>query len=152
MDNKSSAPLVDVEMTAIDAATISVGINTATINTSRKTDELLDALKNNRKRLQTLKNDYVAAVKSDGGVPSKPSGKRRMVYHEIFRIYGAMEALKNELTQRGAVFETDPNDHEHPNAAFKRLTAPKKPEPSDAVFWWIIISLILFFSLLLAFM
>jgi hypothetical protein len=144
MNTTSSAPSAD-DITATDAAVIRGGINTATINTSRKTEELVASLKNSRARLQTLKADYVAAVKSDGGVAAKVSGKRRMIFHEILRTYGAMESLKNELTQRGAAFEIDVNDHEHPNAAFKRLTAPKKTDPSEALFWYIVVAAILLF-------
>jgi hypothetical protein len=134
------------DITAVDAAVIRVGINTATINTARKTDELADSLKNSRARLQKLKNDYVDAVKSDGGgVDGKVSGKRRMIFHEILRTYGAMESLKNELTQRGATFDIDVNDHEHPNAAYKRLTAPKKTDPFDVDFWYYVIAAIVIF-------
>jgi len=142
--------LVDAELTAPDAALIAGGINTATINTARKTEDLLDALKNNRSRLQALKAEYVAAVKSDGGVAKNPSGKRRTIYHEILRTYGSMESLKNELTQRGAVFDLDDNDHEHPNAAFKRITAPPKPpDPFESTFWYIVASVIVLFLWLL---
>jgi hypothetical protein len=138
------------DITAVDAAVIRGGINTATINTARKTDELVDSLKNSRARLQKLKNDYVAAVKSDGGgVDGKVSGKRRMIFHEILRTYGAMESLKNELTQRGATFDVDVNDHEHPNAAYKRLTAAKKSDPSDG-FWYFVVAAILIFLWFLA--
>jgi hypothetical protein len=142
----TQAPSMD-DITAADATVIRGGMNTAVINTSRKTDELVDSLKNSRARLQTLKKDYVAAVKSDGGgVAGKVSGKRRMIFHEILRTYGAMESLKNELTQRGAAFDIDVNDHEHPNAAFKRLTAPPKmPDPFEAMFWYVVIAAILIF-------
>jgi hypothetical protein len=135
-----AAPSPDADIIAPDAAIIRGGINTATISTSRKTEDLLDALKNSRGRLQVLKTEYVNAVKSDGGVQKGPSSKRRMAYHEIMRTFGAMETLKNELAQRGATYDVDVNDHEHPNAAFKRITAPKKkPDPFEAVFWWYII-------------
>jgi hypothetical protein len=134
------------DITAVDAAVIRGGVNTATINTARKTEELVAALKNSRARLQTLKTDYVAAVKADGGgVAGKVSGKRRMIFYEITRTFGAMESLKNELTQRGAAFDIDVNDHEHPNAAFKRITAPKKVDPFDANFWYIVIIAIVLF-------
>jgi hypothetical protein len=129
---KMTTPGTDAEITSADAVVIQVGFNTATINTSRKTEDLIEALKNNRTRMNVFKADYTKAVKDDGGVEMKPSGKRRMLYHEILRTYGAMEGLKNELTQRGAMFETDVNDHEHPNAAFKRLTAPVKPKPNPS--------------------
>ena len=122
MENRSSAPFTDVEITAAEAAIIQGGFNTLAINTSRQTEELLEALKNNRGRLEALKAEYTQSVKSDGGVHGKPSSKRRMIYHEIMRTYGAMEGLKNELTQRGANFDFDVNDHEHPNAAFKRIS------------------------------
>jgi hypothetical protein len=146
MDEKLSAPSVDADINAPDAAIIRIGVNTATINTSRKTEELLEALKSNRKRLKDFKDDYVKVTKADGGIPGKISGKRRTVFYEIMRTHGAMEALKNEMTQRGAVFEVDVNDHEHPNAAYKRLTAPpKKADPFDDVFWYIVVGVILLF-------
>jgi hypothetical protein len=139
-------PFADADLTAPDAALIPGGIYTAAINTARKTEDLLNALKNNRSRLQTLKAEYVAAVKSDGGVAKAPSGNRRTIYYEILRTYGSMESLKNELTQRGAVFDLDANDHEHPNAAFKRITAPAKPpDPFESTFWYIVASLIVLF-------
>jgi hypothetical protein len=145
MNTTSPPPSMD-DITAVDAAVIRGGVNTATINTARKTEELVAALKNSRARLQTLKTDYVAAVKADGGgVAGKVSGKRRMIFYEITRTFGAMESLKNELTQRGAAFEIDVNDYEHPNAAFKRMTAPKKTDPSDVNFWYFVIAAILLF-------
>jgi hypothetical protein len=146
MDNKSAAPSPDADIIAPDAAIIRGGINTATINTSRKTEDLLAALKSNRSRLQTLKAEYANAVKSDGGLQKGPSSKRRITYHEIMRTFGAMETLKNELAQRGAAYDVDVNDHEHPNAAFKRITAPKKKaDPFEAVFWWYIVLSVLVF-------
>jgi hypothetical protein len=151
MNDPLSAPSVDADINAPDAAIIRISVNTATINTSRTTNELLDALKSNRGRLKTLKDDYVKATKSDGGIPGKISGKRRTVFYELLRTHGAMEALKNELTQRGAVFDVDVTDHEHPNAAYKRLTAPpKKPDPFDDVFWYAVVAVILFFLWIIA--
>jgi hypothetical protein len=145
MDDKLSAPSVDADINAPDAAIIRIGVNTATINTSRKTEELLEALKSNRGRLKVLKDEYVKVTKSDGGIPGKISGRRRTIFYEIMRTHGAMESLKNEMTQRGAVFEVDVNDHEHPNAAYKRLTAAKKTDPFDDVFWYIVVGVILLF-------
>jgi hypothetical protein len=150
MDDKLSAPSVDADINAPDAAIIRISVNTATINTSRKIEELLEALKSNRSRLKNLKDEYVKVTKSDGGIPGKISSRRRTIFYEIMRTHGAMEALKNELTQRGAVFEVDVNDHEHPNAAYKRLTAPKKTDPFDDVFWYIIVGVIVLFLWLLA--
>jgi hypothetical protein len=150
MNTKPSAPSADADLTAPDAAQIPGGVNTAIISTARKTEDLLDALKKNRGRLQALKNEYVAAVKSDGGVAKVPSGKRRTIYHEILRTYGSMESLKNELTQRGAAFDLDANDHEHPNAAFKRMTAPPTPpDHFEAMFWYIVASVTVLFLWLL---
>jgi hypothetical protein len=146
MDNKLAAPSPDADIIAPDAAIIRGGLNTATINTSRKTEDLLAALKSNRSRLQTLKSEYANAVKSDGGVQKGPSSKRRITYHEIMRTFGAMETLKNELAQRGATYDIDVNDHEHPNAAYKRIMAPKKKaDPFEAVFWWYIVLSVLVF-------
>jgi hypothetical protein len=145
MNDQLSAPSVDADINAPDASIIRISVNTATINTARKAEELSDALKSNRTRLKNLKDEYVKVTKSDGGVPGKISGKRRTVFYEIMRTHGAMEALKNELTQRGAVFEVDVNDHEHPNAAYKRLTAPKKTDPFDDVFWYVVVGVILLF-------
>jgi hypothetical protein len=137
----------DADITSTDAVVIQGGFNTATINTSRKTEDLVEALKNNRARLNGFKADYTKAVTADGGVAEKPGGKRRMLYHEIMRTYGAMEGLKNELTQRGANFEIDVNDHEHPNAAFKRLTtAVKKPAGgSGLMLMYLILCVLAFF-------
>jgi hypothetical protein len=146
MNDQLSAPSVDADINAPDASIIRISVNTSTINTSRTANDLLIALKGNRDRLKNLKDEYVKATKSDGGIPGKISGKRRTIFYEIMRTHGAMEALKNELTQRGAVFEVDVNDHEHPNAAYKRLTAaPKKPDP-DA-FWYIVFGVIVLFFL-----
>jgi hypothetical protein len=143
MDNKSSPLFMDAEMTAAGAAVIQGGFDIVTIDKTRKTDDLMDALKNNRARLQVLKADYVKAVLADGGVQNAPSSKRRAVFHELMRTYGAMEGLKNELTQRGANFEIDVNDHEHPNAALKRLTTPvSKPNSFGLMFWYLLISVI----------
>jgi hypothetical protein len=150
MDDKLSAPAVDADINAPDASIVRIGVNTATINTSRKTEELLEALKSNRGRLKALKDEYVKVTKTDGGIPGKISGKRRTIFYEILRTHGAMEALKNEMTQRGAVFDVDVNDHEHPNAAYKRLTAPKKTDPFDDVFWYIVVGVILLFLWLYA--
>jgi hypothetical protein len=150
MDDKSSAPSVDADINAPDATIIRISVNTATINTSRKTEELLAALKSNRSRLKDLKDEYVKVTKSDGGIPGKISGKRRMFYNEIMRTHGAMETLKNELTQRGAVFDVDVNDHEHPSAAYKRLTAAKKTDPLEDVFWYIVLAVIVFFLWMIA--
>jgi hypothetical protein len=138
----------DADITAANAAVIQGGFNTATINTARKTEDLVDALKNNRARLNGFKAEYTKAVQADGGIAAGPSGKRRMLFHEILRTYGAMEGLKNELTQRGANFDIDVNDHEHPNAAFKRLTTPApKPNTSSAVMMLYLILCVLVFFL-----
>jgi hypothetical protein len=155
MDNQSSAPSspapspsaasIDAELTAADATIIQQsGFTIPAIKTERKTEELLEALKNNRGRLNGLKDDYVKAAKDDGGISSKPSIMRRMVYLEIMRMYVAMEGIKNELTQRGANFEFDFNDQEHPNAAFKRLTAlVPKSNPFGVMFWYLLLSMML---------
>jgi hypothetical protein len=145
MDDQSSPP-TDAELTTTEAPTIQGGY-TATINTARTTAEILSALNNNRKRLQELKDDYAKAVKVDGGVKSKPSGKRRMIFHEIKRVHGAMEGLKNELTERGEKFEIHPNDHEHPNAALERMAAEaakKAAGSSDDMFWFFMAAVAVF--------
>ena len=130
------------EMTAAEATVIQGGFTIPDINAERKTQDLLEALKSNRDRLKNLKDEYVKAVKDDGGVANTPSSKRRMVYHEIMRMYVAMEGIKNELTQRGANFEFDFNDQEHPNAAFKRLTAPVKSSSFGLMFWYLLLSVL----------
>jgi hypothetical protein len=136
----------DADITSGDAVVIQGGFNTATINTSRNTVDLVDALKNNRARLNDFKEEYKKAVVVDGGIAAKPSGKRRMLFQEIMRTYGAMEGIKNELTQRGANFDIDVNDHEHPNAAFKRLTAPKKePSSNGLMMVYLILCVLVFF-------
>ncbi len=148
MDEKSSA--LDAEITAIRdtilQGTFTVVAVTAA-NAQRKTEELVEALKNNRGRLQVLKADYAKAVQADGGLQAAISGKRRAIFYEIMRTYGAMEGLKNELTQRGANFDIDVNDHEHPNAAFKRITAPgPKPKSSGVMLLYLVLSVAVFFA------
>jgi hypothetical protein len=147
MDDKSSAPSVDAEITAAGDTILQGSYSTFAINIQRNTADLLDALKNNRGRLQGLKADYTKVVVTDGGLGSAISSKRRAIFHEIMRAYGAMEGLKNELTQRGANFDIDVNDHEHPNAAFKRLTAaPPKPDYTfGLMFWYLLISMVVLF-------
>jgi hypothetical protein len=56
-----------------------------------------------------------------------------------------MEGLKDALTQRGANFDIDDNDHEHPNAAFKRLTTTtvKKSGISAVTFWYLLLSMVI---------
>jgi hypothetical protein len=144
MDDQSSPS--DAEITTTESPTIQGGY-TATINTLRTTEEILNALNSNRKRLQELKDEYVKVVKADGGVKSKPTGKRRMIFHEIKRVHGAMEGLKNELTERGEKFDIHPNDHEHPNAALERMAteAAKKAAGSyDDISWFFIAAVAIF--------
>jgi hypothetical protein len=110
------------------------------------TEVLLDALKSNRGRLRDLKAEYTKVILVDGGIQSAISNKRRLIFYEIMRIYAAMEGLKNELMQRGAVFDIDVNDYEHPNAAFKRLTAPvNKRNLFGPMFWYLLISMVFLF-------
>jgi hypothetical protein len=145
MEDSSTAPS-DAEMTTTESPTIQGGY-TVTVNTSRTSQEILTALNSNRGRLNDLKTDYAAAAKADGGVKSKPSGKRRMIFHEIKRIYGAMEGLKNELTQRGEKFDIHPNDHEHPNAAVARIdveAAKKAAGSNDDMSWFFMAAVIIF--------
>jgi hypothetical protein len=147
MESKSSAPSVDAELTAERDTILQGSYVTFTVDVQRKTEELLNALKNNRSRLQLQKAEYTKAVQKDGGVHSAISSRRRAIFHELMRTYGAMEGLKNELTQRGANFDADVNDHEHPNAAFKRLTATvvKKPSAFGVMFWYLLISVVFVF-------
>jgi hypothetical protein len=146
MESKSSAPSMDAEITADRGTILQGSFITFTVENQRKTEDLLDALKNNRRRLQDQKVEYTKVVKADGGVHSAISSKRRAIFHEIMRTYGAMEGLKDELTQRGANFDVDVNDHEHPNAAFKRLTtAVKKPDVFGVMFWYLLISMVFLF-------
>jgi hypothetical protein len=149
MESKSSAqsaPSTDAEITADRETTLQGSYITFTVDDQRKTEDLLDALKNNRSRLQSQKTEYTKVVLNDGGVRSAISSKRRAIFHEIMRTYGAMEGLKNELTQRGANFDVDVNDHEHPNAAFKRLTTTvKKPDVFGVMFWYLLISVVFLF-------
>jgi hypothetical protein len=95
--------------------------NTVIITNSIKTEHLLATLEKSRVRLQVLKVQYMDAVRRDGGIQSNPSGKRRIKFHEIVHTIEAMEALKDELVLRGAHFDIDLYDHEHPNAAYKRV-------------------------------
>ena len=144
MESKSSALSLDAEITAVRDTIFPGAYTTIAVNNNqRKTEDLLEALKNNRTRLQGLKTDYTKAILDSGSVQSAVSSKRRAIFHEMMRMYGAMEGLKNELTQRGANFDIDVNDHEHPNAAFKRLTAPvNKPSPFGLMHLYLLISLV----------
>jgi hypothetical protein len=148
MEHRAYVPLLDAEITAASDAIIRGDVNPVAIDTSRKTEDLLDALKNNRSRLKILKDEYMKLVKIDGGVESPPSRQRQMVFHEIIRIYGAMEGIKDELTQRGAHFDIDILDNEHPNAAFARITAPPAANQNNSfgiMFWYIVLSTVIFF-------
>lgn len=138
---------MDAEISADRDTILQGSFITFTVDGQRKTEDLLGALKNNRNRLQAQKAEYAKAVKDDGGVHAAISSKRRAIFHEIMRTYGAMEGLKDALTQRGANFDIDVNDHEHPNAAFKRLTAPvkKKPNTFGVMFWYLLISMVFLF-------
>jgi hypothetical protein len=137
-------PAMDAEVTAIrDTIIIDDDFKITALDPSRKIEEVLDALKKNRSRLQELKADYTKVVKSEGGLIAAPSSKRRMIFYEIMRTYGAMEGLKDELAQRGARFDIDVNDHEHPNAAYKRLmTAKPNPFSSVVLSSYIILSVV----------
>jgi hypothetical protein len=115
------------------------------IYSSHETEDILDALKDSTARLQKLKAEYVAAVKSDGGIEGDVSGKRRLIFYGILRTIETMDTLMDELKRRGAVYEIDINYREHPNSAFERLTALRKAVPSEAVFWCVVIALILIF-------
>jgi hypothetical protein len=144
MTHEPSAAPTDADITATGVATIRGGFAAVIIDKTRTTEDLLDALKNNRSRLQTLKVEYVKAIDAGGGIKT-PSGRRRVIFHEIVRIYGAMEALKNELTQRGVDFEIDANDHEHPNAAYKRIRTAVNYSPGGVMFLYLVLSAIIFF-------
>lgn len=135
---------MDAEITAARDTILQGSYSSFAVSVQRNTEDLLGALKNNRGRLQGLKADYAKAVVTDGGLGSAISSRRRAIFHEIMRTYGAMEGLKNELTQRGANFDIDVNDHEHPNAAFKRLTAvpPKPAYTFGLMFWYLLISVV----------
>jgi hypothetical protein len=143
MADKSSAPSIEASMAASGDAIIHGSFNTVTIDVSRKTEDILDAVKNNRRRLQDLKVQYTVLVRKGGGLGSKPSRKRQMIFHEIIRTIEAMELLKNELIRRGAHFDIDEKDHEHPNAAYKRLMKVKSV--SLVVFWYVVFSLVVCF-------
>ncbi len=145
MENRAQAPFPDADMTAAGDAIIRNRLNLIAIDPSRKAEDLLTALENNRGRLKTLKNEYIALVKIDGGIENTPSKRRQMVFHEIMRTCGAIESIKDELTQRGASFDIDGLDDEHPNAAFRRITAPAvKPDSSRIVFYYVIFSVAIF--------
>jgi hypothetical protein len=144
MADKSSAPSIEASMAASGDAIIHGSFNTVNIDVSRKTEDILDAVKNNRRRLQDLKVQYTVLVRKGGGLESKPSRKRQMIFHEIIRTIEAMELLKNELIRRGAHFDIDEHDHEHPNAAYKRLMKVKSVS-FGVVFWYVVFSLVVVF-------
>jgi hypothetical protein len=118
---------MDAEITATRDTIVQGSFKTIAVDGSRNTEDILAALKSNRIRLQGLKAEYTKQIKSDGGY-QKLSGKRQMIFQEIMRTYGALEGIKDELTRRGAPFDIDVFDYEHPNAAYKRMTAVK-PKP-----------------------
>jgi hypothetical protein len=130
---------MDTELIATRDTIVQGSFKTIAIDASRKTDDILEALKNNRKRLLDLKAEYTKQVQTDGGVENKPSSRRQMIFQEIMRTYGALEGLKDELTRRGANFDFDVYDHEHPNAAYKRITAAA-PKPSNVTISSVVLS------------
>jgi hypothetical protein len=134
---------MDAEIAAARGTILQGSYTIFAVNVQRTTDDLLAALKSNRRRLTDLKADYTKAVLTDGGLQSAISAKRRAIFHEIMRTYGAMEGLKNELSQRGANFDLDVNDHEHPNAAFTRLTTPAtNPSPFGVMHLYLLVSVV----------
>jgi hypothetical protein len=145
MENRAHAPFPEADITATGDAIIRNRLNLIAIDPSRKTEDILTALENNRSRLKTLKSEYIKLVKIDDGIENSPSKKRQMVFHEIMRTCGAIESIKDELTQRGANFDIDGLDDEHPNAAFRRITAPAvKPDSSRIVFYYVVFSAVVF--------
>jgi hypothetical protein len=146
MDNKSSEPDVGINARgniSIDKSFNTTNKTTINIAASRTTDDISDALKNNRSFLKDLKVQYANLVVKDGGIERKASNKRIMIFEEILRTWGAMEALKNELIRRGVRFDLDEHDNEHPNAAYARIM--KVRQPDGAVFWYLVFAVIVFF-------
>jgi hypothetical protein len=141
MADKSSAP--SAEITSGKNTDIRDSFNTTIkIDASVKTEDVLEALRNNRRRLQDLKLEYAKLVQKDGGLNAKPSDKNKMIFNEIYRVWIAMEALKNELTARGAHYDMDVHDSENQYDAYKRL-AKIKPLSFGILFWYIVFSAII---------
>jgi hypothetical protein len=146
-DDDHCITCIETEITATRDTIIQGSVKINSIDAARKTEEILTALKNYRANLQQLKKDYTNQIKNDGGF-QKPSSKRQMIFQEIMHTYGALEGIKEELIRRGASFNIDVFDHEHPNAAYKRMTAePPKSKMTFSHFvlsWYLILSMIAF--------
>jgi hypothetical protein len=90
------------------------------VHTKQSTQEILEALDNNRRQFEPLREKYARAVLNDGGQDKPASRERKVYFKELNRLYSATEAIKDELRQRGSHYEIVVSDEEHPNAAYKR--------------------------------
>jgi hypothetical protein len=90
------------------------------VHTKQSTQEILEALDNNRRQFEPLREKYARAVLNDGGQDKSASRERKVYFKELNRLYSATEAIKDELRQRGSYYEIVVSDEEHPNAAYKR--------------------------------
>jgi hypothetical protein len=138
---------IDTEITATRDTIVQGSVKIIAMDAARKTEDISAALKSKRDSLKKLKTDYKKQIQDDGGF-QKPSSKRQMIFQEIMHTYGALEGIKEELTRRGAPFEIDVFDHEHPNAAYKRMTAEKPKSKMTfshyVLSWYLILSMIIF--------
>src|SRR5262245_7972171 len=119
--SSSSGPSIDADMKATGSIHIQDSFKIK-IDGSRKTEDIVEALKFNRACLHQLKFAYAKSVAATVGILSKPSKLRRTYYIEILRSCGAMEGCKDALLHRHEHFDLDQHDLEHPNDAYKRLT------------------------------
>ena len=83
-------------------------------------ENLLVALSKNREAMNPLQDRYAKLVHKDGGVDKPASRERRACFKELNRLYSAIDSIKTNLRLRGADFEFDHWDEEHPNAAYRR--------------------------------
>lgn len=89
-------------------------------NVQQADGDLIKALANLRAQLEPIKESYARAVNDEGGITSTASRKRRVLFKELNRKYGAIEKIKNELSGRGVHYAIWDSDEEHPNAAYNR--------------------------------
>ena len=89
-------------------------------------NELLEALKNNRLRIEELKKSYwfnkkLEKLKIDVQSLNDKNINQDTYFREILRIVNAIEAMKNRLAHRGVAYPISSLDIEHPDSASGRL-------------------------------
>lgn len=94
----------------------------------RKTEELLQSLVYNRKKLEEYKNTYSQIRFEEEKENQSPTRTRNTYFSEIDDTYRTIESIKHELKLRGIDYEIDSFDREHPDAAFKRYKRQMEKE------------------------